>query len=111
METCLLYLTQTNLMAKVNVTSSKGVTTECYQNEYGITPHYKMGGSYPCTNYNTAGNNRANDGCMCVDVMKPNSGKVSGYVHNGNGKDCPRTDSDWPNGEIGRNCHLAVWLL
>jgi hypothetical protein len=93
----------------VQVTSSDGAVTTCYQNDYGIMPADFHGGSYPYTSYNAGGNTTGNDDCMAVGVQMPGT-IVDGFGQNGNGFDAPGDDAAWPNPAYNIPVHVAVWL-
>ena len=91
--------------------SQDGTTAagNCYQNIYGLMPRQDHGASYPSTTYSGGGYAKGNDLCFSVMVMKIGT-SYNGWSHNGNGRDCPRSNTDWPNTNHGGNCFLAVWI-
>ena len=91
----------------VTVMRWSGQMNNCQQNVYGINPFVNHGGGYPYTAYNGVGNTQPNDGCVTVGVSTVS---INGFTQNGNGFDAPEADNDWPNGELNRPPHLAVWL-
>ena len=106
---CFSLLLQKDASIPVTVTSSFGTTKSCFQNPYGIMALSAHGGSYPSTAYNTRGNTIPNDICMSVGVTAIGD-TYNGYWQNGNGRDCPSTNTDWPNAAYNVNCFVSVWL-
>ena len=93
----------------MNVTSSNGTVSSCYQNVHGIGPLQDHGVSFPSTVLNAEGYTAANDGCVSVMTMSIGS-SYHDWIQNGNGRDCPGSNTDWPNANYGTNCFLAVWI-
>jgi hypothetical protein len=93
----------------VVVRTNNGSVVDCFQNIYGILPQSSLGGSYPSTAYNEAGNVLARDGCMSIGTVLPQT-SANGFSQNGNGFDAPEMENVWPNMDVAVPPHVAIWL-
>jgi hypothetical protein len=100
--------------AGVTVFLHDGTQEECLQNIYGLNAGGAHGGGYPSTyRYHLAqmfyGYDVPNDRCMTAAVQLPGT-EVHAFQHNGNGRDAPRNELDWPNQYISAAPHVSVWV-
>ena len=93
------------------MTAFNGQKGTCYQTSYGVHKWTNHGGSYPCTESDPGDNNLTYEGdwCMMVSVMLAGT-SVNGWSQNGNGRDGPQNDDDYPNSAYTVKSHLSVWL-
>jgi len=97
---------------KINVRSSFASTTYCYQNKYGVTPHY---GGYPGTlkSWSPGGSGMSpRSACMLVTGIAKGS---NGYGFSVSNKNViyysPADNDDWPTHPFNRQPpFVSVWL-